>query len=195
MVLGFCIGCQTADRDPVEPLLPQYSEQGLNAAGCIYNDSHAWVDICTIGVFFNDCQYIRILYDSVNTSTTIKLSGELFGLDEQVIVGFELYDLVIGSENDLKALEGRAINLDDVSGRGFLEMNNADTENGVLFCNEGPIQSYGQLHIRRVSTRTNSSGSQTIFAGTFGFDLTSPCWEYTMYQGRFDYSISSIRPE
>lgn len=194
VLIALFLSCSRTDRDPVEPLLPQYSEQGVNAAGGIYNNEWAWFDICNDNIFYDDCQYIQILYDTVNATSTILFSGELFGRAVPMTVGFELNNIIIKSKNELMALDGQVINLDGISGRGILTRNNADTENGLFVCDEGEIESYGQLHIRRVASRINYAGDERIiFAGTFGFDLTSPCWEHSFYQGRFDYYVTSFR--
>lgn len=193
MIIGFLFSCSTEERDPIDPRFPQYSESGINAAACIYNDVDVWRDLCTVGWFYGDCQDLRIHYDDEKLETIIKISGGLIEAGNKVEIEFVLNNKVVQNYNDLKTLEGTVIVLDDNSGKAVLKMNNQDTEDGQLICNTGVIHSYGQLHIRNVRKVFTSEGIERyIISGTFGFDLTSPCWTYELHKGRFDYTFSGF---
>lgn len=181
--------CNTYQLDPFDPRLPDYSEDGSDVAGCYFNGG-IWTDFCQIGFFITDCASLIVLYDSVANQSSIAIRGEhtydATGqlINEEVSIGFVFLNTKIRSMDDLAAL-GERIPLDGVN--AYPTLTYSVTE-GPLVCDSGTTNFEGNFFIHNVSQGpTPSESNLRILSGTFGFHLQTPCFEYKIEQGRYDY--------
>lgn len=185
------------ERDAADMRLSPYSESGSNSGGCLLNDI-VWTPYCrrppTGWGGYSDCQSLIISFDSLSDQTVIELTGRMVDDNSDVRIKFFLNDVVVRNYAELKALEGSVISLDGEAAKADLCFNEFPCS-GTINCSTGPVTSFGRLYLRNVAEKYDNSGSfeYYVLSGTFGFDLTSPCWTYQAYKGRFDNEFRSFR--
>ena len=168
------------DADPVDPRLPSYSEIGKNEAGAFINES-PWV-ARIINTFYGPAGgFLKLNVDETNQITYLTISGGYFGYNnDPSVVGttsilFKLEDYAPKTLNELHAIGPRSFSLDGLTNYGSLILQYTDTV----------AAGTGNLYIHNVS----QSGNEIIFSGTFGYEMETDSVTYTVYQGRFDYTL------
>jgi hypothetical protein len=174
--------------DPLDPRVPQYSEEGANTAGA-YIDDEPWViRKNTIYSGFSPSGYtsgtLSFLTASDSSGTFIAFQGgDIYrgeGLsDQNCSVGFFLGNILLSDLPDLLQLEGMRINLDGIENFGQVEFSNDFHEIG------GGLNGTGLLFIRNI----NRMGSHYEVSGTFGFTVNQGEGEINVFSGRFDYEV------
>ena len=185
------VSCEIAERDVLEPGLPEYSEVGKNAAGAIINGL-LWRDFNYVGLFSGD-SYIRIQYDTIKMKSRITLSaGLVTGIEssEGASIYFDFSNQVLKSREDLKSLHETEWRIDGntldagISSGYFEDLN----------C-EGGRSASGNLFIRGANMYKNEEDiSYQVFCGTFGFTIASDCGKINVFRGRFDYRYIVFSP-
>jgi hypothetical protein len=189
IVLMLLVACNKDDRDPLDPRLYEYSDEGKDIASCLINDE-VWRKKPISWSPYESYGSIRVFSDTIEERSKFILGGSMIssGIDVEII--FYLNGVVIRNYSDLSALEGTGFTLNDESGRGQLSFGQGM---GIPACPDEAITSEGMFYIRNVSSFVNSNGNRRyICSGTFGFDYTSPCWSYEVYHGRYDCFFSDI---
>ncbi|MFN2430815.1 MAG: hypothetical protein ABR574_12415 [Cryomorphaceae bacterium] len=161
--------------DPVDPRLPEFTADGENKAGA-YIDGYAW----------RTSGSPSIVYYSTSDSTVVTFPTA------SLISGSDEYDPNADVSFLLRGDFFRQITETPLSGP--LEIILDGTENqGKLTLSEdyGPTTTCangtGKLIIRNVFQRE----TDWVVAGTFGFDISTPCGQHTVHQGRFDFRVDS----
>lgn len=172
-------------RDPVDPRLPKYTEDGNNVAGAFINQN-TWRSEVTYT--FSEGGIIAVNAPSVNVEkdndiTIIQFFGNT-GSNPIVIV-FNLEGLNLSGFTDLQLLKGKKIELNGKSNLGLYYYEGADSKTPVYIKAE-----IGQLYFRNVSLQDSSSVA--VISGTFGFSYTDSANATTKISyGRFDYRIKN----
>ncbi len=182
-------GCTEDDHvfiyDPVDPRLPQYSEEGANTAGA-YVDGAVWVAAKyylyhTSNDGVSEREELLFATNSEGTGTlmsisegTISVGGDL----DSRSVGFYLADYVLSDLEDLFSLNGKEIILDGENSFGQVSVNDLNS----LIERQGK----GKLFVRHVEWKDDD---EVIISGTFGFDFDDDLNPTTVYSGRFDFEV------
>ena len=75
-ILTLFLACETYELDPFDPRLPEYSSDGSDVAGCIFNGG-VWTDFCSLSLTNTDCVGLLVRYDSLKNETRISFGGTL----------------------------------------------------------------------------------------------------------------------
>ncbi len=184
------MSCELAERDPLEPGLPEYTEKGINSVGATINGL-LWRDFNEIGWLNGSNSYMSIAFDTLTTKSRIIFNAGLVTgnvTTDPASVFIDFNDRLIRTQDDLLSLNDSRLRID-----GDLIDAGVNTQYfDALICpaNHG---SSGNLYIRRVSYSLDEEGiNQGVFSGTFGFTVTSDCGQVNVFSGRFDYNFRAI---
>lgn len=190
LLLLFLYGCETYNWDPFDPRLPEYSSKGADVAGCIFNGG-VWRELCSTSFNSNDCGLIIFTYDSLTNSTRFGFSGNLVRdsqgapVGDRVSISFVFPNRRIGDLEDLLNLQEQVPLSGEVA---FPVISYPYQDEDQDEC-ENEFSSEGNLYFHSIYLipATETSPSEIVIAGTFGFKLESDCWNYDIQRGRFDY--------
>lgn len=180
LIAGIISSCQGIFvRDPIEPELPKYTQEGHNVAGAFIGKD-IWRSVVRFNIFNVSTDFApSIVSFPKGDSIIVVFSGEVNSTGYNI--EFHLSGLKITKLEDLVKLEDKKIQLNGVSNSGYFHKNFEDTWYG----NKGT----GQIYFKNVS-KADSIQRYTI-SGTFGFSLKYPVDGYTKISyGRFDYNFS-----
>ena len=164
-------------RDPLDPRLPKYTEQGYGDAGAII-DGEVWLSrtggggLIGNGVRYSSGPNFRT--PPGTDSLIVRFEGVYNDLN-YLYIEFILMDT--GIEENLIDLNGRRFELDGVVNSGqIFDYGEINKKAGV-----------GQIHFRSVKPEPDGTG--LIFSGTFGFTTTENggLESSEVAYGRFDY--------
>lgn len=181
--------CDIADRDPLEPGLPQYTMTGKNSVGALINGT-VWRDFNTVGWTASQSS-MSIQYDTLSNKSRIVFSASLVvGNDKRqgAQVYFIFNDRVIRSKDDLILLNQTEWLVDGIRVDAGVESDYFDG----LDCanNRGSV---GKLYVRQAGMwEQDSENRYDVFSGTFGFTIKSDCGKLDVFRGRYDYQIGQI---
>jgi len=162
--------------DPLDPRLPQYSENGNNVAGAYVNDA-IWTSEVELGFFTSYNKPLIVAAPSVD-SLWIYFTGTMG--NDKTYIAFKLKGIKIETLDELKNLSGAKIRLDGVQNAGYCFCDYPTTPFGT--------GCHGQIYFKRV--RRTEDASLLIISGTFGFQKDYPNGTtQTVFSGRFDYRI------
>lgn len=175
-------------KEPFDPRMPQYSEEGANTAGA-YIDGQPWVSRKRIiSSIFSPSPYTKgtmSFYGLEDSSGTfVAFEGGDLMLDQSTVsgsVGIVLGELYLSHPDDLDQLDNKRVELDGTINYGQMILQNDFSQ--LVEENAGT----GVLHIRNVVK--TAEGDWNI-SGTFGFSINGENQEATVYSGRFDYEVS-----
>lgn len=175
-------------KEPFDPRMPQYSEEGANTAGA-YIDDQAWSARKRIisSIFSSSPVTVGSMsfYNSADPDGTfIAFEGGDLLINESNVscsVGFFLAEFDLKQLNDLRLLENKRVELDGVANYGQMVLRNDFS--AIVPENAG----VGTLHIRRVAKIQNGEWE---ISGTFGFSINSENQDAKVFSGRFDYEVS-----
>lgn len=183
------VSCDIADRDPLEPGLPQYTMTGKNSVGALINGT-VWRDFNTVGWTASQSS-MRIHYDTLSNNSRIVFSASLaVGNDKRqgAKVYFTFKDRVIRSKDDLILLNQTEWEVDGNKVDAGVESNYFDG----LDCSDNR-GSAGKLYVRQAGMWGQGADNlYGVFSGTFGFTITSDCGELNVFRGRYDYQLEQI---
>ncbi len=174
--------------DPLDPRVPQYSEEGANTAGAYINEE-PWVSRkSTLYSGFSSSPHtsgtMSFLTSPDSNGTLIAFQGASIYVGENqsrqsCSVGFFLKDFELFEPEDLFQLAGKRIELDGVESFGQVYYNSDFNSIG------GDYSGSGILFVRRVARM----GTHIEISGTFGFTTDQSNEDIDVFSGRFDYEV------
>ena len=165
------------EPDPIDPRVPRYSEEPLNAAGALIN-GEVWRAVLLGGFIAAPSDQLLIEQDSDG----IRLIIEGQSSDSSSMLAFYINDPT-GNFKNLSRLNGQKFVLDGthkaVIGNSFFSLE--DT-----LCSS----SSGQLYIRSVKSIPQDDENDYHLSGTFSFVIDQDaCRRVEVTDGRFDYRV------
>ncbi len=172
------------EPDPVDPRVPRYSEESINAAGALVNDG-TWRAVLSSGFLKSADENLLIEQDS--TGLRLSVEGNILNgrdSDSSLVVAFYIDDPLAKFSN-LSKLNSLKF---DLSGRhraavavGYQALE------GDSLC----FSSSGQLYVRNARYISESSTRISYqLSGTFSFTIDQDsCRRFEVTDGRFDYSV------
>ena len=183
------VSCELAERDPLEPGLPQYTTTGRNSVGALINGV-VWRDLNFIG-WYGHQSSMTIQHDTVSNKSRIFFSANLVmegGYTQGASVYFTFNDRLIKSKDDLIFLNNTEWSIDGNKVEAGVMSSYFDD----LDCSENRGTS-GTLYIRQAGLWEQDPETRyDVFSGTFGFTITSDCGELNVFRGRYDYGVHQI---
>lgn len=175
-LVGLTIRCGgTFEPDPIDPRLPRYSEEGLNAAGAFVNGVR-WRAVR--GGSFPGGISDDMTIERDSSQVRISIDGSVaHGSPLEIMFHLDNTD---GGLNRISSLMGRKFPLD---GPHYATVRGQGNRTDEL--SRCPSQA-GQLYIKRLKV----IGTDYLLSGTFSFTVAiDSCTHYEVRSGRFDYRV------
>ena len=181
--------CDKQDYDPLEPGLPQYSQNGNNSVGAIINGL-LWRRFSSF-LYLGARPSMSVEYDTLSGKSRVTFGANLVIGEEDTqyaSVYFNLNNQVIQSEEDLYILSQSELKIDGISVDAGIKTNHF----GNIDC-QNNRQIFGSLFLRHIGPSIiQDTLSVNVCSGTFGFTITSECGEINVLRGRFDYMMGQV---
>lgn len=182
LILLLTAGCEPDYiPDPVDPRLPEFTEEGNNEAGAFINDD-VWRSVESL--HGDATQNLLTVFYTDADAIDLKFEGGSRVFDAII---FHLSGLGIQNEMDLLPLQGRKIVLGNDGNTGVCFSTYCDPDDPACRVTPGT----GQLFFKTV--KFDKKYAEVVIAGTFGFtfeDASGNPGKVTF--GRFDYRINQI---
>ena len=184
IILAIVVGCSGKfEPDPIDPRIPRYSEEGLNAAGALVNGG-IWRAEKGVSFPKGPSQVLQLARDSAQTQ--LRIDGRITDDDTTAFLAVTFYlNNAAGNLDRINDLRGRTFSLDG-------------THYADLTDDEYPLEDLprcrsrsGQLYVKYLARINTATDTDYVLSGTFSFTTDEDsCTKYEVTFGRFDYRIS-----
>lgn len=160
--------------DPIDPRLPQYTENGQGTGGALI-DGIKWESINEPNIFYS-FNPVSIVIIPDKKSISIKFTGNVKGDPTDIVVN--LNQMGCKTEKDILSLVEKKFALNNGTNSANIERGN-DSYN--------PSNTPGQIYFRSIKS---TNGEYYDVSGTFGFSVISSKGKLIeVTYGRFDFKL------